>query len=108
MGRKFELEGVLHPEIDTGVPGGSQLIAFADALVGPDAAALARARVALDAALGADAIVGAAAIASIFSMNDRIANAIGIPMDPAFLKGTEDFRERLGINRFRSARNTLK
>jgi hypothetical protein len=30
------------------------------------------------------------------------------PMDPPFLDGSADFPERPGINRFVSARNTLK
>lgn len=108
LGSEFDLAGVLRPEIDTGVDGGRVLIAFADALLGADATALAGARDALEAALGRDAVVGAAAIVANFSKNDRIANAIGIPMDPPFLEGSADFRERLGINRFVSARNTLK
>ncbi len=108
LGREFELAGILRPELETGVEGGAVLIAFANALLGTDLARLNRARLALETTLGADAVVAAAAIAANFSKNDRIANAIGIPMDPQFLKGSEDFRERLGINGFRSARNTLK
>lgn len=108
LGKEFELTGILRPELDTGVDGGGVLISFADAVLGTDVAELDRARIALEARLGADAVVAASAIAANFSKNDRIANAIGIPMDPPFLKGSEDFRERLGINAFRSARNTLK
>ena len=57
--------------------------------------------------LGGEALVAASLIAGNFSRNDRIADAIGIPMEADFLNKSEDFREDFGINGFLSARNTL-
>ena len=90
------------------MPNGELLLAYSDAVIGTDVAALNAARNALAAALGLSAIAGAAAIAANFSKNDRIANGLGIPVDPLVLEGTIDLREQLGINKFRSAVNTFR
>ncbi len=84
------------------------LLAFADAVIGPDAAALNDARGALADGLGPAAVSAAAAIAANFSKNDRIANGLGIPVDAMVLKGTEDLREQLGLDEYRSAVNTFR
>jgi hypothetical protein len=93
---------------DIGVPGGAELLAFSDAVIGPDAGALDTARSALAAALGPYSVSGAASIAANFSKNDRIANGCGIPVDPMALKASVDIREQLGLNEFRSAINTFR
>ena len=90
------------------MPNGELLLAYSDAVIGTDVAALNLARNALAAALGSAAIAGAAAIAANFAKNDRIANGLGIPVDPLVLKSTIDLREQLGINKFRSAVNTFR
>jgi len=40
-------------------------------------------------------------------MLDRIANAVGIPLEKNMVAMSEDFRGALGINDYYSARNTL-
>ena len=101
-------EVLVRPEQDSGVPGGDVLLAYADAVIGPDLDALDKARDALAEALGPAAVSGAAAIAANFSKNDRIANGLGIPVDEMVLKATEDLREQLGLNDFGSAINTFR
>jgi hypothetical protein len=90
------------------VPGGSQLLEFAAAVIGTDPDRLNTARRALSEALSPATVTGAAAIAGNFSKNDRIANAIGIPVDPDDLGPTREIRARLGLNDFRSAMNTFR
>ena len=89
------------------MPGGAALLSFADAVLGADAGQLDAARQAVVGELGEAALVGAAMIAANFSRNDRIANAIGIPLEAEFVKQSEDFRTALGIDDFASAANTL-
>ena len=84
------------------------MLAYAEAVIGPDLGALNEARDALANTLGPAAVSAAAAIAANFSKNDRIANGLGIPVDPMVLKGTEELREQLGLNDFRSAVNTFR
>ncbi|MEM7540406.1 MAG: hypothetical protein AAF384_02345 [Pseudomonadota bacterium] len=102
------LEAIIDPRQSTGVPGGDELLAFANGVVGNDTEALDSAREKLASALGAEAVSAASLIVGNYSRNDRAANAIGIPMEPMFLEMSEDFRERLGINEFTSAANSLK
>ena len=95
-------------QLDSGVDGGHELLAFADALIGPDRSKLDAARAALAETVGPGAVTGAASVAANFSKNDRIANGCGIPVDQMVLKMTKDIREQLGLNTFRTAANTFK
>ena len=84
------------------------MLAFAEAVIGPDRAALDKIRNDLAAALSPGAVSAASAIAANFTKNDRIANGLGIPVDPIALKATKDIREQLGLNDYRSAVNTFR
>ena len=101
------LSAVTDRSVDSGVADGDILLNFADRICGPDEAAMDDARAALRESLGIGALVQASAIAANFSMNDRAANAMGIPMESFFLDDSQDFRQALGIDNFPSARNTL-
>lgn len=90
----------------SGVAHAATLLAFADAVVGSDDEALARARAAVLHELGPAALVDAAAVASNFERMVRVADATGIPLDPPLVMLTEPLREELGINRFGAAANT--
>ena len=87
-------EALVRPELDIGVPHGGLLLAFAETIIGTDRAALDAARAALVDALGPEAISGASAIAGNFTKNDRVANGLGIPVDPPVLQ--EDGLEKTG------------
>ncbi len=105
--REFNIDALVKPSQEIGVDGGRVLLDFAEALLETDVAELNRARSALSAELGPAAVAAASIIAGNFTKNDRIANGIGIPSDPMFIKASEDFRERLGLMKFRSAQNTF-
>ncbi len=107
-GMKVELKAVADPNIDSGIAYSAELLAFADAVTGSDRSKVTRARGSLRKAMGAGALVQAAAIAANFSMNDRVANAIGIVLEGMFLRGSEEYRIALGIDGYPSARNTLR
>ena len=108
MNLDINLDALIEPGLDIGVPGGSELLRFSEAVVGTDRWALDAARDALENVLGSAAIPAASAIAANFSKNDRIANGLGIPHDPVMMKATKDIREQLGLNSYLSAINTLK
>jgi len=57
--------------------------------------------------LGEKALAEVSATVATFSMLDRIANAVGIPLEKNMVAMSEDFRGALGINDYYSARNTL-
>jgi hypothetical protein len=85
---------------DSGIPHASVLIEFAEAILDPDAARLERARRAVVEAIGAAALVDAAAVAGNFNAIDRVADSTGIPLEAEKAAMTADFRSALGIDDF--------
>ena len=98
----------MDPALDSGVPGGQELLRFATAIIGYDRIELDAARLDVAKAIGPAAVTAASAVAANFTKNDRIANGCGIPSEPMMLKATKDIRADLGLNEFRSAVNTFK
>jgi hypothetical protein len=88
----------------TGVPGGDVLLALVDAALQRDEAKLVQARAALRASLGLAALIDAAAVIGAFDGITRIADATGIPLEPAKAEQTADFFAALGIGQFRAAK----
>ena len=87
-------------ESDGGVPHGRLLVGFAEAALGVDDAALARARDALMTALGPPGLVDAAGVVGLFNAIDRVADATGIPLEPEKATASADFRAALDLDRF--------
>jgi hypothetical protein len=86
----------------TGVTSGAELLAFADAALGMDGRALAAARAAVVSVAGVAGMVDAAAVIGGFDGITRIADATGIPVEPAKAEDAADFIAALGIGRFRA------
>jgi hypothetical protein len=105
-GTRYDASAAVRPERESGVPHGAVLLAFAEAALGADAAALDLARERVREELGPAALVDAAAVIGAFEQVDRIADATGIPLDAPLQLLTGDVREELGLERFASARNT--
>ena len=83
-----------------GVPHGDLLIRFAEAVLGDDDTAPARARDALMTALGPPGLVDAAGVVGLFNAIDRVADATGIPLEPEKAAASADFRAALDLDRF--------
>jgi hypothetical protein len=90
----------------SGVPHAEALLAFAEAVVGTDDAALAEARAAVLRELGPEPLVDAAAVASNFERMVRVADATGTPLDAPLVMLTETLRRDLDLDRFAAAANT--
>ena len=86
---------------DGGIPNGSLLSAFVETVLGEDETMLTNARRGVRDALGDAALVDAAAVIANYSALDRVADATGIPLEPAKETGTADLRAELGIDAFR-------
>jgi hypothetical protein len=85
---------------------GARLLAFTEAVMGNDAAALRRERTALRAVLSPECFVDTCAVIAAFNVVDRIADAIGIPLDDMMAAMSGDVRQQLDLTRFASAANT--
>jgi hypothetical protein len=88
----------------TGVPHAQELVAFANAAIGADVKSLDLARAALVHAVGADAMIDAAAVIGGFDGITRIADATGIPLEPPKAAQTADLRVALRIDEFTAAK----
>ena len=93
-------------EGDGGVEHGGRLVAFTDAVMGSDEAALDRERSALRKLLTPEAFVDASAVIGAFNVVDRIANATGIPLDAGLAAMSGEVRQELDLARFGSSANT--
>jgi len=106
-GKELNLRAIVDRDVSIGDASGDLLLAFADAVVGTDNAALAAIQQRVLDTLGAEALRSAAAVGANFSRNDRIANGIGIPLEREFVTQGADLRALLDLDRFLSARNSL-
>ena len=80
-----------------GIANGGLLRRFADAVYAGDFAAE---RSEVRQVMGDAALVDAAAVIAIFSAVVKIADGIGIPLEPAKAETSKDFRAALGIDAF--------
>lgn len=87
-------------EGDAGVSHGRLLVEFAEAVLGEDEQALARARAELMTALGPAGLVDAAGVVGLFNAIDRVADATGIALEADKAEASADFRAALGLDRF--------
>ena len=86
----------------SGVEHGAILIAFAEAMVGDDDAALRQARHRVIEVMSPEALVDAAGVASNFERMVRIADATGIPLDARMEGLTKPARDSLDLERFKA------
>jgi len=106
-GAVVELSAVNAPDGgDAGVEHGARLLAFTDAVMGTDDAALARERRSLRAVLSDEAFVDTCAVVGAFNVVDRIADATGIPLDAGMAAVSGEVRRELDLARFASSANT--
>ena len=88
----------------SGVEHGAELLAFTEAVMSGQGVAAARAR--LRAVLSPESYVAVAAVIGAFNVVDRIADAIGIPLDDMMRAMSDEVREQLDLVRFASSANT--
>ena len=91
---------------DGGVAHAAELVAFAEAAMGEDDAALEQSREVLLAAIGPAAYVDTCAVIGAFNVVDRIADSTGIPLDDFMLSASQELRADLDLARFASSVNT--
>lgn len=88
----------------SGVADADLLLPFADAALAFDETAIAPRRAAIVARLGTAAMIDAAAVIAGFNGITRIADATGIPLEPAKEAESATWRDNLGISAFRAAK----
>lgn len=90
----------------SGVPHGDALVALVDAALGRDDEALAAARAGVVEAVGTRGLVDAAGVIATFTMQNRIVDAVGVPLDAPMELATRGVRQALGVEEFGGASRT--
>ena len=101
----LDIQSVVDPDAESGVPHGGILTAFAESAV-RRSDDLPERREDIVAAIGEPALIDAAGIVANFQRMVRIADACGIPLDDWTRKRTADAKRQLALHRFKSAANT--
>lgn len=83
------------------------MIEFAEAVLGPDAARLERARAAIVEKLGPEALVDSAGVAALFNAIDRIADSTGAPLEADKAAATQELRAEIGIDAFAAVKASV-
>lgn len=91
----------------SGVPHGEIMVAFTEAVVARDEEPMAALRAQLREQMGDRAFGDVCGVIANFHRMVRIADGTGISLDERMMVATEDLRADLGLNDYRSARNTL-
>ncbi|HEU5301347.1 MAG TPA: hypothetical protein VFW06_03805 [Acidimicrobiia bacterium] len=92
---------------DGGVAYGALLTGFVEAIQNRDAETLEQARSRVVDAMGAEAMIDAAAVCANFHMMTRIADATGTPLDEMSDAPSEQLRADLGLDALVSARRSV-
>ena len=103
IGDRIDTVATVQGESD-GVPHGSVLVRFVNAVTGGNAQEAAATRDALGAAAGPAAVLDAAAVLANFEMMTRVADATGAAQLPERLAKLTLERDALGLDAYESAR----
>lgn len=93
----LDIAAIADPNLETGIPGGTQLLHFVDALFAGDSDDLERAQASIISALGAESLVDAAAVFGNFEMMNRVAEGSGIPVSSQAVERMRDTIDDLGM-----------
>ncbi|MDA0261516.1 MAG: hypothetical protein O3A21_04880 [Proteobacteria bacterium] len=88
----------------SGVTSGAALLAFAEAALSNDAAAVAETGTRIVSELGWAGLADAAAVAAAFNAIDRVADATGIPLDRSMDDNSVELRAELGLDTLATGR----
>jgi hypothetical protein len=88
-GRPVQLSAIAHPDRDSLLPAGRELLEFVTALI-RGAEDLSRARDRLVRVVGTAGAVRAAAVAGNFQMMNRLVDATGVPIGPTLRAIADD------------------
>ena len=103
-GTDYGLDGIVDGNGGSGVGHEKELLAFVDATITGTAGEIGQTRAAVEAGLGRDAMIDAAAVIAGFDAITRVADGTGIPLEPPKAEASADWRARLGIDDYWTAK----
>lgn len=97
---EFNLASIGDPSISTGIPGGTELLLFVDAVIGSSVPEIRHAQTAVIGALRPEGLADAAGVFGNFEMMNRVAEGTGIPIAVQAIERMADTIDELGIRHF--------
>lgn len=96
----LNVAAIRDPSLPTGVPGGTELLRFVDAIIIRSPHDLVAAQEAIIEVLGPESLVDAASVFGNFEMMNRVAEGSGIPIPPQAIERMKDTIDELGMVTF--------
>ena len=96
----LNIDAVVDPSQPTGIPGGTEILQFVDAVLEVGDRSADEARADLVEALDEPSLLDAASVFGNFEMMNRVAEASGIPIAQQSIDRNADLIEQLGISSF--------
>jgi hypothetical protein len=96
----LNIAAIRDPSLPTGVPGGTELLRFVDAIITRSPDDLVIAQEAIIDVLNPESLVDAASVFGNFEMMNRVAEGSGIPVPPQAVERMKDTIDELGMVTF--------
>ena len=96
----LNIAAIRDPSLPTGVPGGTELLRFVDAIITRSPDDLVIAQAAIIDVLNPESLVDAASVFGNFEMMNRVAEGSGIPVPPQAVERMKDTIDELGMVTF--------
>jgi hypothetical protein len=93
----LNLASIGNPSLPTGVPGGTELLRFVDAIIANDPGGVAVTQTEIVDVLGPESLVDAASVFGNFEMMNRVAEGTGIAVPPQAIERMKDTIDELGM-----------
>jgi hypothetical protein len=100
FGYDLNIAAIRDPSLPTGIPGGSELLRFVDALITNSPDDLVAAQAAIIEVLGPESLVDAASVFGNFEMMNRVAEGSGITVPPQAIERMRGTIDELGLVTF--------
>ena len=96
----LDIAAIRDPSLPSGVPGGTELLRFVDAIITRSPDDLVIAQAAIIDVLNPESLVDAASVCGNFEMMNRVAEGSGIPVPPQAVERMKDTIDELGMVTF--------
>jgi hypothetical protein len=97
---EVDIASIGDPSVPTGIPGGTELLALVDTVMGVSSTDLTDIHRTVVAVLGPEALADAASVHGNFEMMNRVAEGTGIPIAPQAIASMQPIIDDLGIRDF--------
>lgn len=100
FGYQLNLAAIGDPSLPTGIPGGTEILMYVDAVFDDEWSSINDAQTTLVDTLGPESLVDTASVFGNFEMMNRVAEGSGIPVPPQAIERMRSEIDALGLGDF--------